>query len=254
MANGAKPRRTATSGPEFFFYHNKRRVWIEATAPSAGTGADAVTEHDPGDAFRVPLERILLRYTAALNAKRDKLASDIEQTIVGSTDHYVLAINGRGIPYAPWGNTLPYMVQAYLPIGPLVLTFDRNSKRITDRSYERQEAVSKRNGAQVSTMAFLDPSNGDISAVLHSSVDAANLPRRLGGDFYVLHNPNARNPLPLTAFAQWRQYVFVGNQLMLVPPSRRTSRLRMSEALRAALRSPPTPFDNGAPRGRDGKS
>lgn len=242
MANGARPIRTGNAGPEFHYLYRKQRVWIEAIAPSGGVGDDEVKENDPSDNFRVPVERILLRYTAALREKRLKVAKDIARGIVGPSDAYVVGVNGRGIPYAPWGNTLPYMVQALFPIGPLVLTFDRRTKRITNRSYERREAVTKRSGVNVPTTAFLDPSYADISAAIHSSIDAANNLRRLGGDFYVVHNPNARNPLPIEAFGQWPQYVYANDEVTCIPPSRRTSRRHMSPALRRVLRAPPSPF------------
>lgn len=242
MANGSTPIRSGAIGPEFHFVYRNKRVWVEATAPSAGSGADEIKENDPSDNFSVPVERILLRYTAALREKQRKVAKDVAKGIVGPADPYVVAVNCRGIPYAPWGNTLPYMVQAVFPVGPFVLTFDRRTKRITDRSYERRESVMKKSGAQVPTTAFLDPSYASISAAIHSSIDAANNLRRLGGDFYVIHNPRARNPLPLEAFAQWPQYVYANDRLTCIPPSRRTSRRRMAPALRAVLRAPPPPF------------
>ena len=96
------------------------------------------------------------------------------------------------------------MVQAFLPIGPLSVTFDTQSNHVIDRFYGWREVIHKRGEAEVPTTAFLDPAYASISAAIHSSVDAANFQRRLGGDFYVLHNPNARNPLPLDTFTQWR--------------------------------------------------
>jgi len=242
MANGANPVRVSASGPEFYFPFRGQRVWVEAIAPSAGTGDDQVTENDPADNFRIPLERMLLRYTAALSEKQVKLGKEVSRGIVATTDPYIVGINGRGIPYAYAGNTLPYMLQALFPIGPLTLTFERQTKTITSRIYERREVLVKRSGSEVSTTAFLDPNYSGISAAIHSSVDAANLPRKLGGDFYVVHNPNARNPLPGDLFAQWPQYVFADDRLTCLAPSRRTSQRRMSSELRAVLRAPLPPF------------
>lgn len=237
MANGSWPVRVGLHGPEFFFAVGATRVWVEATAPGAGTGPDQVRENDPDDNYRVPLERILLRYTATVLEKNRKLKKDILEGVVREDDPYVLAINGRGIPYAPWGNTLPYLLQALFPIGPLTLTFDVQTKEITGRIYEHRPSLSKRSRAKVSTRIFLDPAYAGISAVIHSTVDAANLPRRLGGDFYVVHNPIARNPLSIRLFAQWPQYVFGSDRITCIPATRRTSRRRMSPQLRAVLRA-----------------
>ena len=243
MANGRRPVRHGNSGPEFYFSFRGKRVWVEAIVPNSGVGPDQVRENDPADNFRVPVEKILLRYTAVLREKVSKLERDIARGIVSSSDSYVVAINGRAIPYAWAGGVLPYMIQAFLPIGSLSLTFDRRTKSIVDRSFERREAIPKQSGAVVSTMPFLDDRYRGVSVAIHSGVDAANLPRRLGADFFVLHNPLASNPLPMEVFAQWRQYVFRGNQLTYVPPSRRTSRRRMAPELRHVLRAPILKFE-----------
>ncbi|MFO1413354.1 MAG: hypothetical protein U1F10_05480 [Burkholderiales bacterium] len=241
MANGAKPIRARAAGPEFCFLHRGQTHWIEAIAPNAGTGKDQVRESDPADNFRIPVEKILLRYTSALREKQRKLDHDRARRVVNEADPYIVAINSRGIPYAYAGNTLPYLLQALFPIGPLVLSFDLQSKKVTGRSYQRREVLTKQCGSQVKTTAFLDLAYSGISAVIHSAVDAANLPRRLGADFFVVHNPSARNPIPISLFAQWRQYVFEADRLSVIPPSRRTSQRHMSPDLRAVLLAPAAP-------------
>ena len=49
---------------------------VQAIAPNAGEGDDQVKKNDPADDFRVPVERILLRYTAALREKQLKLEKE----------------------------------------------------------------------------------------------------------------------------------------------------------------------------------
>ena len=110
------------------------------------------------------------------------------------------------------------MIQAFLPFGPYTTTFDRRTKAITGRSFERREAIAKKSGNLVSTKPFLDPKFSGVSAVVHSGVDAANAPVVLGTDFYVLHNPMAANPLPIELFSHWRQYVFADDHVTVVEP------------------------------------
>jgi type I restriction enzyme S subunit len=96
--------RSAGEGPEFYFENRGKRVWIEAVAPGPGVGADRVPEPECGVASAVPTEKILLRFTNALVEKREKYKAACSKGIVSVSDAYVLAINSRGIPHAPFGN------------------------------------------------------------------------------------------------------------------------------------------------------
>lgn len=242
LANGARPVRVGPRGPEFFFSAHGKRIWIEAIAPGAGDGPDAVRENSSGTASEIPLDSIILRYTNALHVKNEKLQEEMARGIIAADDIVVIAINGAGIPYAPWGSTLPYLTQALLPIGPLTLSFDRATGQITDRCYRRKEAVQKKSGAAISTMPFLESAYSRVSAVIHSSAGPATFNRRLGADFFVLHNPLAINPLPTNVLAQWPQYHWSNDSLRIDPSTRRTSRRRMPSALRSVLQAPRLPF------------
>jgi hypothetical protein len=112
--------------------------------------------------------------------------------IVCDQDCYVLAIKSRTIPHAPYGNTLPFFVQALLPIGDPTMLIDRTTGDVIDLYYALRETITKTKGSPVSMAAFLDPEYAFISAVLHSAVDCVNRPEAPGEDFVVLHNPPAR--------------------------------------------------------------
>jgi type I restriction enzyme S subunit len=206
--------RSAGEGPEFYFENRGKRVWIEAVAPGPGVGADRVPELEFGVASAVPTEKILLRFTHALVEKRRKYEEACGKGIVSTSDPYVLAINSRGIRHAPCGNTMPYFVQAFLPFGPLAVAIDRKSLEVIDSHYQCRDAVQKRSGASVSTKAFLDPDFSFCSAVLHSSVDCVNRPVEFGGDFCVLHNPNALHSINESVFSWARQLRFENDQLV----------------------------------------
>ena len=196
------------TGPEFSFNESRRRFWVEAVAPGPGTGPDRVPEIENGVVYTGPTEKILLRFANAVIAKRGQYAAALKAGIVAPDDGYLLVINSRRIPHAPYGNTLPFFVQALLPFGNLTLMLNRSTREIEDRFYQAREKVLKGNSAPVSTQPFLNPEFAFVSAVLHSAVDCVNRPQLLGGEFSILHNPLAARPLDPSTFSWCDQYFY----------------------------------------------
>lgn len=124
IKHGYEICRIGDEGPEFYIEHNNKRIWIEAIAPGPGEGADQVPEPELGVASEVPTEKILLRFTHALNEKRKKYIEALKKQIISSNDAYLLAVNCRAIPLAPYGNTMPYYIQAFLPFGSYAVSID----------------------------------------------------------------------------------------------------------------------------------
>jgi len=208
IEHGLMPKRGGDVGPEFWCQHEGQKIWVEAVAPGAGGGDDRVEEPELGVATSVPTEKILLRFTNAVSEKRKRYLAARAKGLLGEDSCYVLAINSRGIPHAPYGDTLPYFVQALLPIGAPTLVIDRATGRSIDSYYALRDTITKAKGSPVSTSIFLDSEYSFISAVLHSGVDCVNRPEAMGGDFVILHNPNAVRPLGMLVFAWCRQYVY----------------------------------------------
>jgi len=196
------------AGPEFYFLSGNTKVWVEAVAPGPGTGSDRVPEIELGVVYEVPTAKILLRFANALAAKRARYLSALAAAMISASHSYVLAINSRRIPHAPYGNTLPYFVQALLPFGDLTLMLNRDSRKVEDAFYWLRDAVAKANQAPVCMRPFLDPEFAFISAVLHSAVDCVNRPAEMGGDFAVLHNPGATQPIHPSVFDWCDQYFY----------------------------------------------
>lgn len=208
MNRGLNPSPGIGKGPEFSFLAGPTKVWVEAVAPGPGTGDDRVPETELGVAYKVPTAKILLHFASALAEKRARYQAAVSRTTVSETDGYVLAINSRRIPHAPYGNTLPYFVQALLPFGDLTVTLNRTTRAIEDSFYSPREQVAKANAATVSMQPLLGAEYSFVSAVLHSAVDCVNRPADLGGDFAVLHNPGATHPIPPSTFFWCDQYFF----------------------------------------------
>ena len=201
------------TGPEFSFNQGDRQFWAEAVAPGPGSGADRVHEIELGVAYSVPTEKILLRFANAVAEKRGRYHAALKAGIVTPDSGYLLAINSRRIPHAPYGNTLLFYLQALLPVGDLTLMLNRSTREIEDRFYASREKVLKTNSAPVSTQPLLNPDFGFISAVLHSAVDCVNRPTGLGEDFSVLHNPLAVHPFDPSTFDWCDQYFYFDGTL-----------------------------------------
>lgn len=210
---GFEVKRVGHEGPEFYFHCEGRRIWVEAIAPGPGDGPDRVPEIQLGEAYTVPTEKILMRFTSALLAKRKQYEAAIDKGIIKEGEQILLAINSRGIPHAPYGAEMPYFVKAYLPFGALTYVADTKTRKLTDRFHQYRPQVEKANSSPVATTSFLNPEFAPFTAALHSGVDCANRPSELGKDFVVLHNPSATHSLPKNLFSWCRQLEFCDEKL-----------------------------------------
>lgn len=209
LDHGFQLYRAGNAGPEFYFTSGNQRIWVEAVAPGPGIGNDRVPELQMGAeiARKVPTEKIILRYTNAITEKQTRYRRALKNGVMNELDLYILAINCRGIPDAPYGNALPFFVQALLPFGDLTVPINVKTKEFSEPFYQLREEITKATGSPVSTRAFLDPEFAFVSAVIGSAVDCVNRPPKLGGDFTILHNPSASRPLN-PSVCDWCEQLF----------------------------------------------
>lgn len=217
LERGVQLMRVGSEGPEFYFMCDGRRIWVEAIAPGPGDGPDRVIEPKSGDRYTVPEEKILLRFTNALVEKQQRYEVALRKGIVQPEDQMLLAINSRGIPHAPYGAEVPFVLKAFLPLGPLSFVLDPETMDIKDSYHQFRDRIVKAGGAPVATTSFLNPEFAAFCAVLHSGVDCANHPPKLGDEFLVLHNPMACHPLPRRFFSWCRQFELNGESLNELP-------------------------------------
>ena len=197
------------AGPEFSVQVDGRRTWFEAVAPTSGDGKDCVPEPVSGELREIPVEKILLRFTNAFDEKKRCYLAAVKKGIIGPHEPYILAINSRGIRDAPdEDDAVPYLIQAFLPFGRLMVAFDQGSSGVADSFCQYRPKVMKESGAGVSTSIFLKPEGAFCSAVIHSTVDCVNHPPSLGEDFAILHNPKATNPIAKSVFPWCTQFTF----------------------------------------------
>ena len=201
-----------SKGPDFSINIGNRKIWIEAIVPTAGQtdSPDRVPEPIMFQANFTRVEKILLRYTSALSEKNKQYKKHCDNKIIAKDDLYIVAINSSQIPHASCGSTLPYHIQAFLPIGSPTVRINPKTLE-TSFSHQYREAIKKDNGNSVSTNAFYDPEYSGISAVIHSIFDVARYcygSTGWGSDFEVLHNPSATNPLPFELI-HWCKYRYL---------------------------------------------
>ncbi|MEH2209440.1 hypothetical protein [Nostoc sp.] len=194
-------------GPDIRISKEEVDIWIEAVAPKAGEGNDAVTELQPQTIRDVPDDQIKLRYRSAIEEKYNKKYKKyLLDRIVKPNDCYIIAINGSAIPSARSEIEISRIIRSVLPFGNETLRIDVEKNEFVDRYYQYQDKVNKVAGSSVSTDIFLNNQYDGISAVLYSCVDALNRPQKFGDDFVLLHNPLAKNKLERGFIKLGREY------------------------------------------------
>jgi type I restriction enzyme S subunit len=195
-------------GPDFVFENNGRRIWIEVICPEPRGIPNDWTNHIPGTAVSFPHEAILLRWTAAIKEKAEKLLGKpgvrgyLDKGIVGRGDAYVIAVNGRllrgfgGVfPELAGISQFPFAVEATLAVGPLQVLIDRDTRKATESGYQHRPLIPKLKGDAVPADTFLSARYAPVSAVWAVDLDEMTL---LGESrpTALVHNPHATNPIP----------------------------------------------------------
>lgn len=199
-------RSSKAGGPDFSITVGGKRIWIEATAPSAGVGDNAVPPMQDGVAEDVPGDAITLRIRHAIYEKKKQWENHLKKGLVQPGDGYIVAINSKRIRTIVSEGQIPYIVKSVYPFGAYAIALDRNSLNVVDSRFEYREKILKKKGKSVSTDIFLNPDHAAISAVLYSSVDCANHPAVFGADFITVHNSVAAHRLPMRTFPFGTEY------------------------------------------------
>jgi hypothetical protein len=200
---------STSAGPDLSIQSPAGMVHFEAVAPSSGDGShpDVVPEIECGVAQRVPVEKVLLRCRAALEEKHRKHFEFLDSGSLSRVDPYVIAVNVSNVRFARWIDHPPLGVQTVFPIGEQTVVFSSDPEVDGQTYFTHRAFVTKSSGASVTTGVFVDPAYSEISAVLFSQVDPANYPDNFGDDFVLIHNPSAKNPLPMGFLPRGREFV-----------------------------------------------
>ena len=206
-----KKAKSGQNGPDFGFRYQNKVIWIEAVVPAP---IDIPIEHllPPEKKFKVgsePHKEKLLRWTAVIKDKKDKITKYIEQGLIAKEDSVVIAVNSCRLQ--DWAfddngiSQFPYAVEATLAVGPRMFQISKSDGKIVGPPQNAgRYSVRKEDREDISTDVFFKVEYKCISAVIGTHQrDLWKRPLWLS----LVHNPLATNPLPQKHFAATREYV-----------------------------------------------
>ncbi len=209
-------------GPDFLIRDGSRNVWVEVITPEpTNIPIDWLTDGDESGVYSLPSEPLLLRWTAAIKEKAEKLLGNADlnyrgylaQGVVDASDVYVIAINGRllrsangAFPQLEGISQLPFAAEAALAVGPLAITVNRETVERSAAHQTHRAAIRKPNGSEVPANTFLDPAFAPISAIWALDIDESVVLGR-SGPMAMVHNPHAINPLRIGLLPANAQFI-----------------------------------------------
>jgi hypothetical protein len=108
-------------------------------------------------------------------------------------------------------------------IGPYAVNISRETLEIVDSGHQHRPMIRKPSGAEVPAYTFLDPRFRPISAIWATNIGESWV---IGNTkaLAVIHNPHAKNPLPLGVLPAHEEFVATlnGDEYVL---ERRSGRL-----------------------------
>jgi hypothetical protein len=223
-------------GPDLCIEHRGRKIWIEIITPrlepplgktieaqkAAKAIEDYLTPLRLGEVrtISIPNEQILLRWTAALKEKREKLTGCtkngknvlgyLKNKIVQPGDVYVIAINSISLGRHGFHgiSQYPNPVEATFAVGPIEMTINcATLETISTKPSFRPELINH-NQSTVPADSFLNPCYKEVSALIATHADLG-FPGQSNFAYpcVLVHNPYASNPLPQKIFGALEEYV-----------------------------------------------
>jgi hypothetical protein len=206
------------------------RIWVEATAVSAGTGPNRVPDR-PARAFTVAErgytdeelpdvgwhgrppseESVILRCTQALKEKRDKYLGYLRAGIVKLGEPYVVAMSLAGIEDAfylcDYDHGTPVFVKALFGIGAEHILLSSQDGERARMHMPPRPFVTTATGAEVAAHAFASSTYPEISGVFGSCTDIVNAPLEPGREIMYVNNPRADSPIASGTFDFGMEFV-----------------------------------------------
>lgn len=207
-------------GPDFCVEHEGRRIWIEVITPTPANVPEAWLAPPGGGVRDFPHEAILLRWTAAIKEKAEKLLGNdrglrgyLATGVVAADDAYVIAINSRllrgydgALDCIDGISQFPFAVEATFAVGPLQVRFNRETLEAGGPEHQRRMLISKSKGEAVPADTFLDQRFAPVSAIWAIDADEGTLRGKIPRSA-VVHNPIATNPVPTGLLPAQDEYV-----------------------------------------------
>jgi len=235
-------------GPDF--YIQELDCWAEVVTISNGEkdNPNSIPQVIYKVASDNPSDKIILRITSSFTSKAEKILQYIKKGLIKDSQRIIICISGGWIepfyrlsPYPVGG--FPEVVRALLPIGDMVLVINKDNK-IIEKKFEYRDNVSKAKRNKeiqpIETDYFIDPKYSFISGVVYSYANITDSIKAsdLGRDFFIIHNPLAKHPVPLKSIKCGTEYkIEIESDLIKITPikherksSTRTFRVKNSSA------------------------
>ena len=212
---------SSNNGPDFLIQHEGHNIWVEVICPEP-TGVPANwLQSNLVAGTSIPHEAILLRWTAAIKEKTEKLlgnpakglAGYLLKGIVATNDSYVIAINGRRLrgdnfPSITGISQYPYAVEAAFAVGPFAIQINSEALKAVGSAHQQRYVIQNPNRSNVATYMFLNPMFRNISAIWALDIDETHV---IGNSkqMAVVHNPLAANPIPSNFLPAFSDYVAI---------------------------------------------
>lgn len=221
---------STNEGPDFRIDRDGQTIWIEAICPSPmGLPVEWLEASPPGEVRvrDVPHEQMLLRWTAALKEKKEKLTGRIERNrktgkddlkpgyiakgIVGQDDPYVVAVSACRLALSELDlhfgiSQMPFAVETAFPVGPIEVVINRETMESVDVRQAYRPMIKKVTGAEVPTDSFLNPDYAGVSAILGTPA-GLNAACGYESPIALVHNPLATSKLPAGILGADKEYV-----------------------------------------------
>ena len=199
LKDGMEIRRPNSSdAPDIMIVHEGQELIFECALPTKG--ADGHPDAVPplpvdGDFHKRDTDKSILRCTNAIQEKIKQHQRWLETGDCSHDSPFVIALHGRNIELSIHNTTLPDIVRAVYPVGPITITFNRENET-SETGRAPQALVEKAEGAEVATIYFANGDNSQISGLLYSN-DWGPFFHSTAPLYTYLPNPFAANPLPL---------------------------------------------------------
>lgn len=189
---------SSDKGPDIQTFVSDSKVWIEAVTPSNGSGPDRVPEFPSSGTF--PEIELILRFSSVIWDKYKKLKEYLNEGLVDKDDPFIIAINSSKIGLAMSEGYPPYILKTLFPIGNPIYTVDVEKRVAYDERFSYKPDVPKKSGTRIQTLYFENNNYSEITGILYSH--ASPFFSSIGHDYIYVHNPFAKNPIPLN----WLEY------------------------------------------------
>lgn len=204
-------------GPDFAIPWEGKTIWVEAICPAPRGLPDEWINPAPSGMVvlnSVPHQEILLRLTAALKEKKEKLVGSenrpgyLKKGVVKLTDPYIIALSTCCLgqfPVHDGVSQFPLIVEAVFPVGPIQIMINTTTANVTDTRHAYRNIIKNTNNSAVKTDVFLSRDFKAVSATLSCT---AGINAACGYNYAsaLVHNPLADNKIPVGIFGVSEEY------------------------------------------------